>query len=210
MFDNFTKIDLYSMLAGIFTASLIISNTTASKTFEFFIFILPCSIIIFPIVYILDDVLAEIYGYEKARRIILLGFFMNLIAVICFNITIKMPAPAFFENAEAYSIVFRSTLRLLIASFISYLAGSLLNAKVMVVLKEKFNNQLFFRCISSTLIGGGLDAILFIMIGFLGTMPFYGIVVMIIGQILLKAVYELISYPVTKRIIEFIRKLPDN
>lgn len=75
MFDNFTKIDLYSMLAGIFTASLIISNTTASKTFEFFIFILPCSIIIFPIVYILDDVLAEIYGYEKARRIILLGFF---------------------------------------------------------------------------------------------------------------------------------------
>lgn len=110
-----------------------------------------------------------------------------------------MPAPAFFENAEAYSIVFRSTLRLLIASFISYLAGSLLNAKVMVVLKEKFNNQLFFRCISSTLIGGGLDAILFIMIGFLGTMPFYGIVVMIIGQILLKAVYELISYPCYKK-----------
>ena len=135
---------MYSILTGIFTASLVISNTVASKTFEFFILILPCGILIFPIIYIIDDVLAEVYGYQKARRVILLGFFMNLIAVIFFSITIIMSAPPFFENAEAYSVVFGSTIRMLLASFLSYLIGSLVNAKVMVLLKEKSENKLFF------------------------------------------------------------------
>ena len=209
MFDNLTKVELYSILTGIFTASLIISNTTASKPIEIFIFVLPCSIIIFPIIYIIDDVLAEIYGYKKARRVILLGFFMNLVAVICFNISIIMPVPSFFQNADAYSKVFGSTLRVLIASFLSYLSGSLLNAKVMVYLKEKFEDKLFIRCILSTLIGGGLDAIIFIIVGFYGTMPLKSIVLMIIGQVFIKAIYEAIVYPNTKRIIVFIRARPE-
>ena len=77
-----TKTELYAYLAGIFTASLIISNIIAGKTFDFFSVILPCGVIIFPIIYIINDVLAEVYGYEKARRVILLGFLMNLIAII--------------------------------------------------------------------------------------------------------------------------------
>ena len=98
MFDDLTKSELYAILAGVFTASLIISNIIAGKTFEFFYFTLPCGVIIFPIIYIVNDILAECYGYQKARRVILLGFFMNLIAVICYNITILLPAPSFFEN----------------------------------------------------------------------------------------------------------------
>ena len=79
---------IYILLTGVFTANLIIDIVIASKTFEFFIFIFPCSIIIFPIFYILDDILSEIYGYKKTRRVIFLGFFMNLIAIVCFTITI--------------------------------------------------------------------------------------------------------------------------
>lgn len=210
MFDNFTKVELYSILTGIFTASLIISNTIASKTLEIFIFVLPSSIIVFPIIYIIDDVLAEIYGYQKARRVILLGFFMNLVAVICFNISIIMPVPPFFENADAYSVVFGSTLRVLIASFLSYLTGSLVNAKVMVLLKEKYKNNLFMRCITSTFVGGGLDAVIFIMVGFYGTMPLNAIVLMIIGQTLFKVIYEAILYPFTKYVISYIKALPDS
>ena len=151
MFENLTKTELYATLTGVFTACLIVSNIIAGKTFDFFSFTLPCAVIIFPIIYIVNDVLAEVYGYQKARRVILLGFFMNLVAVICYNVTIWLPAPVFFENSEAFSIVLSSTFRLLVASFVAYLAGSLVNAKLMVYLKQWDEDKLFFRCIFSTL-----------------------------------------------------------
>ena len=169
---------------------MIIDIVIASKTFEFFIFIFPCSIIIFPIFYILDDILSEIYGYKKTRRVIFLGFFMNLIAIVCFTITINMPSPQFFEHHKAYAIVLGSSTRIIAANFISYLVGSLVNAKVMVFLKDKYDGKkLFFRCIFSTIVGGGLDAIIFIFIAFYGTIPVYALLIMLIGQILFKPIY---------------------
>lgn len=209
MFEDMAKTELYAILAGIFTASLIVSNIIAGKTFDFFSFTLPCGVVIFPVIYIVNDVLAEIYGYEKARKVILLGFFMNLVAVICYQITILLPAPAFFENSEAFSIVLGSTFRLLVASFAAYLAGSLVNAKVMVYLKKWDENKLFFRCIVSTLFGEGLDAIVFIFIGFLGTMPLEALLLMIVAQALFKTVYEIIVYPLTRTVIFKVRKLPE-
>ena len=209
MFEDMTKTELYAILTGIFTASLIVSNIIAGKTFDFFSFTLPCGVVIFPVIYIVNDVLAEIYGYEKARKVILLGFFMNLVAVICYQITILLPAPAFFENSEAFSIVLGSTFRLLVASFAAYLAGSLVNAKVMVYLKKWDENKLFFRCMVSTLFGEGLDAIVFIFIGFLGTMPFEALLLMLVAQALFKTVYEIIVYPLTRTVIFKVRKLPE-
>lgn len=207
MFDDLTKSELYAILAGVFTASLIISNIIAGKTFEFFSFTLPCGVIIFPIIYIVNDVLAECYGYQKARRVILLGFLMNLIAVICYNITIWLPAPSFFESSDAFSIVLGSTLRLLIASFAAYIVGSLLNAKVMVYLKSKSEEKLFFRCIFSTLIGEGCDALIFITIGFWGLMPLGALIMMIVVQALFKTIYEIIVYPLTKIVISKVKRL---
>ena len=208
MFENLTKNELYATLTGIFTAGLIISNIIAGKTFDFFSFTLPCGVIIFPIIYIVNDVLAEVYGYEKARRVILLGFFMNLIAVICYNITIWLPAPVFFENSEAFSIVLGSTARLLLASFVAYLVGSLVNAKLMTYLKKWDEEKLFFRCIVSTLFGEGLDALLFITIGFFATMPTEALLVMIVAQALFKTVYEIIVYPLTRYVIGSVKALP--
>ena len=209
MFENLTKTELYAILTGVFTACLIVSNIIAGKTFDFFSFTLPCGVIIFPVIYIVNDVLAEVYGYQKAKRVILLGFFMNLVAVICYNITIIMPAPAFFTNSEAFSIVLGSTFRLLVASFAAYLAGSLLNAKVMVVLKKKYEDKLFLRCIASTLVGEGLDAIIFIFIGFLGTMPLEALLLMIVAQALFKTIYEISIYPLTRYVIGHVKRLPE-
>ena len=209
MFENLTKTELYAILTGVFTACLIVSNIIAGKTFDFFSFTLPCGVIIFPVIYIVNDVLAEVYGYQKAKRVILLGFFMNLVAVICYNITIIMPAPAFFTNSEAFSIVLGSTFRILVASFAAYLAGSLLNAKVMVVLKKKYEDKLFLRCIASTLVGEGLDAIIFIFIGFLGTMPLEALLLMIVAQALFKTIYEIIIYPLTRYVIGHVKRLPE-
>lgn len=207
MFDDLTKSELYAILAGVFTASLIISNIIAGKTFEFFYFTLPCGVIIFPIIYIVNDILAECYGYQKARRVILLGFFMNLIAVICYNITILLPAPSFFESSDAFGIVLGSTLRLLIASFAAYIVGSILNAKIMVYLKSKSEEKLFFRCIFSTLLGEGCDALIFITIGFWGLVPLGALIMMIVVQALFKTIYEIIVYPLTKIVISKVKRL---
>ena len=209
MFENLTKTDLYAILTGVFTACIIVSNIIAGKTFDFFSFVLPCGVVIFPIVYVVNDVLAEIYGYEKARRVIILGFFMNLIAVICYNITIWLPAPVFFENSEAFSVVLGSTFRLLIAGFAAYLVGSLVNARLMVYLKKWDEKKLFVRCILSTLFGEGMDALIFITIGFFGTMPTDALIVMIVAQALFKTAYEIIVYPLTKVVIVRVRELPD-
>ena len=210
MFENLTKTELYAMLTGIFTACLIVSNIIAGKTFDFYSFTLPCGVIIFPIIYIVNDVLAEVYGYEKARRVILLGFFMNLVAVICYNITIWLPAPVFFENSDAFGIVLGSTARLLVASFAAYLVGSLVNAKLMSYLKKWDEDKLFFRCIVSTLFGEGLDALIFILIGFFGTMPMEALLVMIVAQALFKTIYEIIVYPITRHVIGTVKALPQN
>ena len=209
MLENLTKTELYAMLTGVFTACLIVSNIIAGKTFDFFSFTLPCGVVIFPVIYIVNDVLAEVYGYEKARKVILLGFLMNLVAVICYNITILLPAPAFFENSDAFAVVLGSTFRLLVASFAAYLVGSLVNAKLMVVLKRWDEDRLFLRCIVSTLFGEGLDAVIFIFIGFFGTMPLEALVLMIAAQALFKTVYEIIVYPLTRHVINGVKKLPE-
>lgn len=211
MFKNtdLTKTDLYAILVGIFCAGLIISNIIASKTFEFFWITLPCGVIIFPLIYIVNDVLAECYGFKKARRAIYLGFFMNLIAVICYNVTMFLPAPAYFTGDSAFHTVLGSTLRLLVASFAAYLIGSLINAKLMVYLKGKYENKLFFRCISSTFAGEGMDAIIFITIGFLGTMPLFALLTMIVAQALFKTAYEVVVYPLTRHVIHNVKDLKD-
>ena len=211
MFKNtdLTKTDLYAILVGIFCAGLIISNIIASKTFEFFWITLPCGVIIFPLIYIVNDVLAECYGFKKARRAIYLGFFMNLIAVICYNVTMFLPAPAYFTGDSAFHTVLGSTLRLLVASFAAYLIGSLINAKLMVYLKGKYENKLFFRCISSTFAGEGMDALIFITIGFLGTMPVSALLTMIVAQALFKTAYEVVVYPLTRHVIHNVKDLKD-
>lgn len=211
MFKNtdLTKTDLYAILVGIFCAGLIISNIIASKTFEFFWITLPCGVIIFPLIYIVNDVLAECYGFKKARRAIYLGFFMNLIAVICYNVTMFLPAPAYFIGDGAFHTVLGSTLRLLVASFAAYLIGSLINAKLMVYLKGKYENKLFFRCISSTFAGEGMDALIFITIGFLGTMPVSALLTMIVAQALFKTAYEVVVYPLTRHVIHNVKDLKD-
>ena len=210
MFENLTKTELYAIITGVFTVCLIISNIIAGKTFSFFSFVLPCGVIIFPVVYIINDALAEVYGYEKARRVILLGFAMNLVAVICFQITIWLPAPSFFENSEAFAVVLGSTWRLLVAGFAAYLVGSLVNAKLMTYLKSWDEDKLFFRCIASTFFGESLDALVYITLAFFGTMPTEALISMIVVQALFKTLYEIIVYPVTRKVISSVKALPDS
>ena len=205
-----TKTELYQILTGVFVACLLISNILAAKTFTIGDIILPTAVIIFPLVYIVNDVMAEIFGYRKARNVIILGFIMNLVAVTAYSIAIELPAPIFAtEGAAAFEMVLGSTGRLLIASFSAYLIGSLINASVMVWLKKKNESQLMLRCILSTLIGEGIDAIIFITIAFAGTMPLNDLLIMIIAQAMFKTVFEIVFYPLTRIVIGKIRTMAE-
>ena len=205
-----TKTEFLQILTGVFVGCLLISNILASKTFTLGSVILPSAVIIFPLVYIVNDVLAEIYGYEKAKKVIYLGFFMNAVAVIAYAIAIKLPSPIYaVETAGAFQVVLGNTPRMLVASFVAYIIGSLINAKVMVKLKAISEKHLMFRCMMSTLIGEGLDALIFITIAFYGTMPITTLLVMIIAQATFKTVFEVIFYPVTKAVIHRVKCLED-
>lgn len=205
-----TKTQLYQMLTGVFVACLLISNVLAAKTFTIGNIILPTAVLIFPLVYIVNDVMAEIFGFTKARDVILLGFAMNVLAVTLYSIAIALPAPIFAtETAEAFAITLGSTWRILLGSFIAYLIGSFVNAYVMVRLKEKAEKRLMLRCILSTLVGEGLDAAIFITIAFIGTMPFTDVLVMIIAQATFKTVFELIVYPFTRVVINKAKMLEE-
>ena len=203
------KTQLYSILTGVFVACLLISNVLSAKTFTFSNVVLPTAVIIFPIVYIVNDVMAEIYGFRKARNIIFLGFALNLLAVSAYSIAISLPAPDYAtDGAAAFAATLGSTWRILIASFAAYLVGSLVNACVMVKLKEKLQQQLMFRCVLSTLIGEGIDAVIFITIAFAGTMPVETLLIMIAAQAAFKTLFEVVFYPLTRSVIKAVEKLP--
>lgn len=204
-----TKTQLYSILTGVFVACLLISNVMSAKTFTLGSVVLPTAVIIFPVVYIVNDVMAEIYGFRKARNIILLGFALNLLAVVAYTAAIALPAPEYAEEgAAAFAITLGSTWRLLAASFAAYLVGSFINAGIMVRMKKKLHKQLMLRCVLSTMVGEGIDALVFITIAFAWMLPFDTIFVMILAQAAFKTLFEVVCYPLTRFVIKKVEKLP--
>ena len=161
----------------------------------------------FPILFIVNDILSEIYGYKMAKNVIYLGFILNIIAVILYSIAIMLPSDS--QNAEAFSSILSTTPRLFIAGLISYLMGNIINSKIMVVLKEKYNDNLFVRCIASTVVGEAIDSIIFITVSFYGVFPGELIITMICCQVVFKVLYEIIAYPITRKIIIFVKRLDD-
>ena len=202
-----TKTKAYSYLTGTFCALIIASNILATKTLKVEFIMLPCSIMTFPILFIVNDILSEIYGYKMAKNVIYLGFILNIIAVILYSIAIMLPSDS--PNAEAFSSILSTTPRLFIAGLISYLMGNIINSKIMVVLKEKYNDYLFVRCIASTVIGEAIDSIIFITVSFYGVFPGELIITMICCQVVFKVLYEIIAYPITRKIIIFVKTLDD-
>lgn len=207
MFENLTKSKIYSILVGMFCALMIMSNILGTKTVNIAFIMLPCSILIFPVIYIINDVLSEIYGYKMTRNVIYLGFLLNILAIVLYTIAIILPSNS--QNAEAFAMILGTTPRLFIAGLLAYFAGNILNSKVLVKLKERYADLLFVRCITSTLIGESVDSIVFITVGFLGVFRHDLIITMILCQVTFKVLYELISYPVTRKVIYAIMPVDD-
>lgn len=198
---------LFVGLTSLFVTCLLISNIIASKLMEVGGIVLPSAVILFPVTYILADVFTEVYGFKKTRMVIWIGFAANAFMSLVFLIVIALPHPSFFANQAAYATVLGSTPRVLAASLAGYWAGEFSNSIVLSVLKKATQGRyLWTRTISSTIVGEGLDTILFISIAFVGTMPGPALLQMMLAQYLFKVSYEVICTPLTYLVVGFIKR----
>jgi uncharacterized integral membrane protein (TIGR00697 family) len=197
----------FVLVAAIFITSLITSNIIAVKLVNILGLILSAGIIIFPISYIFGDVLTEVYGYREARRVIWLGFFCNLVAVIAIWLGQILPAASFWDGQAAYERILGYTPRLLLASFLAYMVGEFANSFVLAKMKIATKGRwLWTRTIGSTLAGQGLDSLVFMTLAFVGTIPPTVLAGAIVVQWLSKSAYEAIVTPLTYKVVNFLKK----
>jgi hypothetical protein len=197
----------FVVVTAVFITTLIIANIIAVKLVTVAGLLLPAGTIIFPISYICGDVLTEVYGYRRARQVIWLGFACNLLAVAAIWVAQILPGAAFWDAQAAYERILGFTPRLLVASFSAYLVGEFANSLVLARLKVMTaGRMLWLRTITSTLVGQGLDSLVFISIAFWGAIPAAGIATAVLTQWLVKTGYEALVTPLTYGVVNFLKR----
>lgn len=198
---------IFVILFGINITFLLISNIITVKTINVFGLIFTAADMLFPITYILNDIFTEVYGFNKAKLVIWLSFFCNLVMVTIFGVSIWLPADESFTLQNDFVNILGSTPRILIASFISFLVGNFTNAMVLSKIKIKTKGKyLALRTIVSTLIGEGLDTILFVPIVFMGVLNIQEILSLILNIYVLKVLVEVVLTPITYKVVKLIKK----
>lgn len=192
---------------ALFVTSLLTANVIAIKLFQIGPLVLPAGIIIFPISYILGDVFTEVYGYRRARQVIWVGFACNALLVAAVWVAIHLPPASFWPHQKAFQTVLGFTPRLLVASFLAYLAGEFSNAYVLARLKVATSGRwLWLRTIGSTLVGQALDSTIFIGVAFAGLFPLQTLFRTIVAQWLVKSSYEALVTPFTYLVVNFLKR----
>ena len=199
---------LFMIFAILYVTCLLLSNLIAGKMWAVTGAItLPAAVILFPVTYIFGDIFTEVYGFRKARTVIWLGFGCSFFAVAVYLVTIALPHPSFWTGQDAYAAVLGTTPRVAAASFIGYLFGEFSNSVILSRLKVfTQGKRLWVRTILSTVVGEGLDSVIFITISFWGTMDAGTLLQMILFQYLFKVAYEILFTPVTYGIVKWLKK----
>ena len=196
----------FLLMAVLFTVCLISSNLFATKVISLWGITLPGAVIIFPISYILNDCIAEVWGYRKARLVIWMAFAMNLFVVLVGQIIVWLPAADFWDGAPHFDYMFRMAPRMVAASLLAFLAGSMLNALVLSKMKLADGGRRFgLRAIVSSLAGELTDSLIFIPIAFFGT-PVKALLAMMLAQVTFKVCYEIVVLPLTAAVVRKVKK----
>lgn len=200
------------MLLGIlFCVCLIAANLLEAKVVQVGAVSITAGFIVFPISYILNDCIAEVWGFRKARLIIWMGFLMNFFVVALGQIAIAIPAAPFWEGEEAFDFVFGMAPRIAAASLTAFLVGSFINAYVMSRMKVASQGRHFSaRAIFSTVAGESADSLIFFPLAFGGLMPVNELMKMMVVQVVLKTAYEIVILPVTIRVVNYIKRVDES
>ena len=203
------KVSVPFMLLGIlFNVCLIAANLLETKVIQIGSLTVSAGLLVFPISYIINDCIAEVWGFKKARLIIWSGFAMNFFVVALGLIAVAIPAAPFWEGEEHFDFVFGMAPRIVAASLMAFLVGSFLNAYVMSKMKVASRGRHFSaRAILSTLAGETADSLIFFPVAFGGIIAWRELLIMMCIQIILKSMYEVIILPVTIRVVKAIKKI---
>lgn len=203
------KVSVPFMLLGIlFNVCLIAANLLETKVIQIGSLTVTAGLLVFPISYIINDCIAEVWGFKKARLIIWSGFAMNFFVVALGLIAVAIPAAPFWEGEEHFDFVFGMAPRIVVASLMAFLVGSFLNAYVMSKMKVASQGRNFSaRAIWSTVVGETADSLIFFPVAFGGTIAWKELLIMMGIQILLKSLYEVMILPVTIRVVKAIKKI---
>ena len=203
------KVSVPFMLLGIlFNVCLIAANLLETKVIQIGSLTVTAGLLVFPISYIINDCIAEVWGFKKARLIIWSGFAMNFFVVALGLIAVAIPAAPFWEGEEHFDFVFGMAPRIVAASLMAFLVGSFLNAYVMSKMKIASQGRNFSaRAILSTLVGETADSLIFFPVAFGGIIAWKELLIMMGLQIVLKSMYEVIILPVTIRVVKVIKKV---
>ena len=198
----------FAVITGLFVAVLIISNVASTKILDFGFFVFDGGTLLFPLAYIFGDILTEVYGYKKARKVIWTGFASAILMSLVFVVVGFLPPAQGWENQLAYTAILGVVPRIVLASLIAYFAGEFSNsfilAKMKILSKGK---QLWKRTIGSTIIGEFLDTTIFVFIAFFGTMPMEVFTILILSNYIFKVGIEILFTPLTYKIIGFLKKV---
>ena len=198
---------LYPVIVGVFVGVLLISNIGATKLISFGPVITDGGAFLFPLTYIIGDILSEVYGLRAARRAILIGFAMLVLAALTFWLVQVSPPADAYENQEAFEAVLGFVPRIVLASICGYLAGQLLNAYVLVKIKERTKERaLWLRLIGSTVVGEFADTLVFCAVAFYGVITGAEFLNYVLVGYLYKTLLEVVLLPVTYPVIRAVKR----
>lgn len=198
----------YPLLSQIFILLLIIANIAEIKVFNFVGFSIGGGTIIFPLLYVLNDVITEIYGFTASRKTIMNALYSNCIVSLFLYIIILLPPAESWKGQAAFEEVFSLSPRIVMASIISYFIGELLNSFIVASLKIKYQGNFFaFRAIISTSVSSILESLIFSYLAFYGRIPINELLEMIFLLFIIKISYEIIIMPFTIKLVKYLKKV---
>lgn len=206
-FNNTDTINkFYYPITILFVVCLITSNVAATKLCNIGGIVIPGGTFLFPLLYVITDVLTEVYGFSASRKTIWIALLCNLLFTVFLYSIIYVPSPKYWLEQESYEAIFSLSPRIFIASIISYLLGENTNAVILSLLKLKFKGKYFVpRAIFSTFIGAFFESIIFCFVAFSSSTNFYQIISMVFSLTLIKIIYEILLMPVTVKVVGYLK-----
>ena len=197
----------FMLFSVLFCVCLISANVLETKQIDAFGVSLTGGLIVFPVSYIINDCVCEVWGYRKTRLLIWLGFVMNFFFVAVGALCDAIPGAPYWHNDEGFHAVFGLAPRIAAASFVAFLVGSFVNAYVMSRMKVGSAGRHFsWRAILSTVFGEGADSVIFFPLALYGVVPTSELPFLMLWQVVLKTVYEVIALPVTIRVVRAVKR----
>lgn len=198
---------LFMIFSILFCVCLITANILETKQIQVLSVSLTGGLIVFPVSYIINDCVCEVWGYSKARMLIWLGFAMNFFFVMVGALCDAIPGAPYWDNEEGFHAIFGLAPRIAAASFIAFICGSFINAYVMSKMKiASIGKNFSLRAILSTVAGESIDSLIFFPLALSSVVPAKELILLMVWQVILKTVYEIIALPITIRVVKALKK----